>query len=67
MTALIGTLATALTAVVLTLSADMLRKFGISLYSEQYLAALMALAMPLLFLSVPGDRAAQARGLGALV
>ncbi len=43
-------LAIALTAGVLALAADLFRRVGIVLYTEQYLAGLLALAMPLLFL-----------------
>ena len=47
---LINILAIALTAGVLALAADLFRRGGIVLYSEQYLAGLLALAFPLLFL-----------------
>lgn len=50
---LVNILAITLTAGVLALAADLFRRLGISLYSEQYLAALLALAMPALFLHVP--------------
>src|SRR5665647_1230263 len=52
-------LAAMLTAAVIAVSADLFRMFGISLYTEQYLAGLLALAIPLVFLHVPasGDRA----------
>jgi hypothetical protein len=53
MTKLVDLLAAILTTVMLALSADLFRKAGLSLYTEQYLAGLMALAMPILFLSVP--------------
>ena len=47
------TLAVALTCGVIALSADLFRRGGLSLYTEQYLAMLLAVAMPLLFLHVP--------------
>ncbi|MGH7035047.1 MAG: TRAP transporter permease, partial [Stellaceae bacterium] len=50
---LIDVLAITLTAGVLALAADLFRRVGIVLYSEQYLAFLLALAMALLFLHVP--------------
>ena len=50
---LVDVLAIALTGGVLALAADLFRRVGIVLYSEQYLAFLLALAMPLLFLHVP--------------
>jgi TRAP transporter 4TM/12TM fusion protein len=52
MTKLVNVLAITLTAGVLALAADLFRRVGIVLYSEQYLAGLMALAMPLLFLHI---------------
>jgi TRAP-type uncharacterized transport system fused permease subunit len=53
MRSFVNVLAVVLTAAVIAVSADLFRKFGISLYTEQYLAGLTALAMPLLFLNVP--------------
>lgn len=53
MRALINALAVALTVAVIAIAADLFRTLGVSLYTEQYLAGLLALAMPLLFLSVP--------------
>jgi TRAP transporter 4TM/12TM fusion protein len=50
---LINVLAVALTLAVIAVTADLPRTAGLSLYTEQYLAGLMALAMPLLFLHVP--------------
>ena len=50
---LIGGLAIALTCLVICVSADLFRRFGLSLYTEQYLAGLLAIAMPLIYLSVP--------------
>jgi TRAP transporter 4TM/12TM fusion protein len=48
-------LAVTLTCAVIAVTADLFRRVGISLYSEQYLAGLVALAMPLLFLYVPAN------------
>ncbi len=48
-------LAVALTCVAIAIAADLFRRFGLSLYTEQYLAGLLALALPLLFLHVPAD------------
>lgn len=53
MSRIISALAVTLTIAVVAVSADVFRMFGVSLYTEQYLAALTALAMPLLFLHVP--------------
>ena len=55
---LTGFLAVALTCGAIALSADVFRLVGLSLYSEQYLAALLAIATPLVFLHVParGER-----------
>ena len=50
---LVNVLAVLLTCSVLAVSADLFRNIGLSLYTEQYLAGLTALAMPLLFLAVP--------------
>ena len=50
---LITALAVALTCAVIAVSADLFRRFGLSLYTEQYLAGLLAIAMPLLYLAVP--------------
>jgi len=54
---LVNGLAVALTCAVIGVTADLFRKVGISLYTEQYLAGLMALALPLLFLYVPASGA----------
>ena len=58
---LVNILAVTLTGCVIALSADLFRHVGLSLYTEQYLAFLLAIAMPLLFLRVParGGRAAR--------
>jgi TRAP transporter 4TM/12TM fusion protein len=50
---LVNGLAVALTLAVIGVTADLFRKVGLSLYTEQYLAGLMALALPLLYLYVP--------------
>jgi TRAP transporter 4TM/12TM fusion protein len=49
---LVNAMAIALTGGVLALAADLFRRVGIVLYAEQYLAGLLALAMPLLFLHI---------------
>jgi TRAP transporter 4TM/12TM fusion protein len=53
----VNVLATTLTIAVICVTADVFRMIGISLYTEQYLAGLTALAMPLLFLYVPATGA----------
>src|SRR5215475_3647070 len=55
-------IAVLLTCAVLAVTADLFRTVGLSLYTEQCLAGLMALAMPLLYLHVPasGRRSARA-------
>jgi TRAP transporter 4TM/12TM fusion protein len=50
---LVNVLAVLLTCSVIAVSADLFRRFGISLYTEQYLAGLTAIALPLLYLHVP--------------
>jgi TRAP transporter 4TM/12TM fusion protein len=54
-------LAATLTAAVLAVAADLFRLAGINLYTEQYLAGLLALALPQVFLHVPafGKRGAR--------
>jgi TRAP transporter 4TM/12TM fusion protein len=54
---LVNGLAVALTCAVIGVTADLFRKAGLSLYTEQYLAGLMALALPLLYLYVPASGA----------
>src|SRR5262245_45369728 len=49
---LVEILAVALTCCALALSADAFRWLGLSLYTEQYLAGLLAIATPLVFLHV---------------
>src|SRR5262244_1457409 len=53
MTRLINVMAVVLTCAVIAVTADLFRMAGLSLYTEQYLAGLMALALPLLYLQVP--------------
>src|SRR5215216_2202558 len=53
MAKLINVIAVALACAVIAVTADLFRMAGLSLYTEQYLAGLMALAMPLLYLHVP--------------
>src|SRR3990172_12178805 len=48
-------LAVALTCGIVALAADFFRRVGLALHAEQYLAGLLAIAMPLLFLHVPAD------------
>ena len=48
-----GVLAVALTLGIVALAADLFRRIGLSLYTEQYIAALVAIALPLIFLHVP--------------
>src|SRR3954463_5836559 len=55
MTKLVAVLAVALTAGAIALSADLFRLAGLSLYTEQYLAALMAIATALVFLHIGAD------------
>src|SRR5207245_11348106 len=49
---LISVLAVVLTCAAIALSADLFRMAGLSLYSEQVLAGLLAIATPLVFLHV---------------
>ncbi|MGE4254655.1 MAG: TRAP transporter permease [Xanthobacteraceae bacterium] len=51
----VNVLAVLLTSAVVGLSADLFRAVGVMFYSEQYLAGLLAIAMPLLFLHVPAS------------
>jgi TRAP transporter 4TM/12TM fusion protein len=53
MSRIVSALAVVLTVAVIAVSADAFRMLGLSLYTEQYLAALTAIAMPLLFLHMP--------------
>jgi len=58
MSRLISILAAVLTCCVIALSADLFRMAGLVLYTEQYLAGLLTIALPLVFLYVPahGER-----------
>jgi TRAP transporter 4TM/12TM fusion protein len=53
MATLVNVMAVALACAVIAVTADLFRMAGLSLYTEQYLAGLMALALPLLYLHVP--------------
>ena len=55
---LIDTLGVLLTCGVIVLAADLIRPLGFNFYTEQYLAGLLAIALPLLYLRVParGER-----------
>ncbi len=44
---------------------DLFRTAGLYLYTEQFLAAMLAVAMPLTFLAVPGSLRWRCRGLSA--
>jgi TRAP transporter 4TM/12TM fusion protein len=50
---LINVLAAALTCGVLAWAGDLVRALGFLVYTEQYIAGLLALALPLVYLSVP--------------
>ena len=53
---LVNVLAAILTAAVLAMAADLFRiVLGINLYTEQYIAGLLAIALPLVFLHVPAS------------
>jgi TRAP transporter 4TM/12TM fusion protein len=58
MKSLIAGLAMLLTAGVLAWSSDLLRTVGIVIYIEQYIAGLVAIALPLVYLAVPARRIA---------
>lgn len=53
MSRLVSVLAVVLTCGVIALSADLFRRAGLVLYTEQYLAALLTIALPLVYLHVP--------------
>jgi TRAP transporter 4TM/12TM fusion protein len=53
---IVAVLAPALTLCVLALAADLFRRAGVSLYTEQYIALLLAIAMPVLYLHVPAGK-----------
>src|SRR5215467_5913084 len=52
MATLINVMAVTLTVCVIAVTADLFRLAGLSLYTKQYLAGLMAIALPLLYLHV---------------
>jgi TRAP transporter 4TM/12TM fusion protein len=56
MNVVINALAVALTCGVLAWAGDFVRKAGFLLYTEQYIGAMVALALPLVYLSVPARR-----------
>lgn len=58
MNLLVNALAVTLTCGVLAWAADLVRLFGLLIYVEQYIALMVALALPLVFLTVPARRAA---------
>src|SRR4051812_38262378 len=59
---LVNIVAVVLTCAVIAVTADLFRTGGLSLYTEQYLAGLMALATPLLYLHVPASGRRGKRG-----
>jgi len=58
MKTLVNALAVTLTCGVLAWAADLIRLFGFLIYVEQYIALMVALALPLVFLTVPARRVA---------
>jgi TRAP transporter 4TM/12TM fusion protein len=56
MNVVVNALAVALTLGVLAWAADLVRRLGFLIYTEQYIGAMVALALPLVFLSVPARR-----------
>ena len=52
-------LAVTLTCVSIAWSLDLYRDFGLLLYTEQYLGAMLALALPLVYLHVPAEQGRQ--------
>ena len=56
MNIIINALAVGLTCGVLAWAGDLVRKLGFLLYTEQYIGAMVALALPLVYLSVPAQR-----------
>jgi TRAP transporter 4TM/12TM fusion protein len=55
LTKIISCLAVGLSAGIIALAADLFRRAGLAWYAEQYIALLLAAAMPLLFLHVPAS------------
>ncbi len=58
---IVSILAVALTCGIIALAADLFRRIGLAFYAEQYLAGLLAIAMPLLFLHLPAAGGRKAR------
>ncbi len=56
MSILINTLAVALTLGVLAWAGDLVRELGFLFYTEQYISVMLAIALPLVYLSVPARR-----------
>jgi TRAP transporter 4TM/12TM fusion protein len=59
---LTDTMAALMTLIALVWASDALRLFGIAVYTEQYIALLLALATPLIFLTIPGRRRPRSTG-----
>jgi TRAP transporter 4TM/12TM fusion protein len=59
---LITTLAVALACLSIAWSMDVFRDFGLQLYTEQFLAAMLAVAFPLTYLQVPAARGRERSG-----
>lgn len=59
---LVNGLAVALTCGVIAWAADLFRRVGFLLYTEQYLAGMLAIAMPLVFLHLPARREKERAG-----
>src|SRR3990170_2713495 len=55
----VNILAVTLSCAIIAVASDAFRTLGLSLYTEQYLAALLAIALPLLFLHVPAGKGAE--------
>ena len=55
----VNILAVTLSCAIIAVASDAFRMLGLSLYTEQYLAALLAIALPLLFLHVPAGKGAE--------
>jgi len=53
---LVSVLAVALTFGAVAWAADLFRKVGLVLYSEQYIAGMLTLALPLVYLAVPAGK-----------
>ncbi len=53
-------LAALMTLIALVWASDALRLFGIAVYTEQYIALLLALATPLIYLTIPAGRRSRA-------